>query len=256
MLSVERINAIKQLLIKYESVSIPELSREFNVSGETIRRDIDKICAEDNRVVKVYGGAYRAKPNQDPPYKIRKAAMVDEKKHIAASALDYIHENDTIMLDSSTTTLVLSGLIAAAQLNLTVITNSLSVINELCECPNIRIVDVGGNYDSNSHSFRGNITLSALRNYHADVAFVSCSGLSRDFGATDNSEDAALIRRTMISNSSSSVLLADSNKFDRCKTNRIAALSDFKTIVTNKLPDSEWISLCGELGIELKIAEE
>ena len=255
MLSVERINTIKQLLIKYESVSIPELSKQFCVSGETIRRDIDKICAEDSRVIKVYGGAYRAKSNQDPPYMIRKASMVDEKKHIAANAMRFINDNDTIMLDSSTTALVLSNMIAESQLNLTVITNSLSIVNELCECPNICIVNIGGSFDINSRSFCGNITLSSLKNYHADSAFISCSGLSCNFGATDSSEEAALIRRAMISNSSCSILLVDSNKFGRCKTNRIADIDQFTAIITNKMPDEEWFSLCAKHNISLNVTD-
>ena len=139
MLSVDRANNIKQILSKQNSVTVSELSLMFGVSGETIRRDLQKLSSEDPMIVRVHGGAYRLTPDGDPPYNFRQSSRIEEKKRIAAKCFEKISDGDFLFLDSSTTTLYLSKLIAASGYNLTVITNSLGVLNELCSRESIRM---------------------------------------------------------------------------------------------------------------------
>lgn len=132
MLSVDRENSIKQILYKQNSVTVSELSCMFGVSGETIRRDLQRISAEDPMIVRVHGGAYRATPDSEAPYNFRQSSMIDEKKRIAARCFQEIKEGDFLFLDSSTTTLYLSKLIATSGLELTVMTNSLGIFSTSC----------------------------------------------------------------------------------------------------------------------------
>ena len=129
MLSVDRTNSIKQILSKKNSVTVSELSLMFDVSGETIRRDLQKISSEDPTIVRVHGGAYRLTTDGEPPYNFRQSSRIGEKKRIAARCFEEIEDGDFLFLDSSSTALHLSKLIAASGLNLTVITNSLGVLN-------------------------------------------------------------------------------------------------------------------------------
>ena len=125
MLSVDRLNSIKQILAKEHSVTVAELSKAFNVSSETIRRDLDKLSAEDSMILRVHGGAYRVTADNDPPYTFRQSSKVDEKLRIANACMSMVDNGDFMFLDSSTTTLYLSKQIAKSSLRLTVITNSL-----------------------------------------------------------------------------------------------------------------------------------
>ena len=255
MLSVDRANSIRQILSKRNSVTVSELSNMFDVSGETIRRDLQKISAEDPTVVRVHGGAYRVTPDGDPPYDFRQSSRVEEKKRIAAKCFELIREGDYLFLDSSTTTLYLSKLIAASGFDLTVITNSLGVLNELCMSERIRIIALGGRYTDKSRSFVGSSTLSVLSGLFAGKAFVSCAGLDMAFGLTHNNEEEAAIRKAMLLNSKKRYILLDSDKFGRCKPHGIISVDDIDAVFTDSVPDDRWPAYFAGHGVELRVCE-
>ena len=255
MLSVDRANNIKQILSKQNSVTVSELSLMFGVSGETIRRDLQKLSSEDPMIVRVHGGAYRLTPDGDPPYNFRQSSRIEEKKRIAAKCFEKISDGDFLFLDSSTTTLYLSKLIAASGYNLTVITNSLGVLNELCSRESIRMIALGGKYTDKSHSFVGGNTLSELSGLFAGKAFVSCSGLDMAFGLTHSNEEEAAIRKAMLMNSKERYMLIDSNKFGRCKTHGIIPMDNVDAVFTDSLPDDRWLNFFAKCGVELHICE-
>jgi DeoR/GlpR family transcriptional regulator of sugar metabolism len=254
MLYIERLFMIKQMLLKQESVSVNELSKYLKVAGETIRRDLDKIANEDANVVRVHGGAYYAKPGLDTPYSIRESAIIAEKEQIAQNCFRFIRNNDCLMMDCSTTTLSLANLLAKTDLNLTVITNAPHVVDALAKSENIRIICIGGCYDAVSRSFLGPNAIEQLAGYHADQAFVSCSGLHMEFGVSDSSEEEAALRRLMLKNSKSRNLLIDSSKFGRCKTNKIVELEQVDAIFTDKEPNGEWLKLITKNNVRLFVS--
>ena len=255
MLSVDRLNSIKQILAKEHSVTVAELSKAFNVSSETIRRDLDKLSAEDSMILRVHGGAYRVTADNDPPYTFRQSSKVDEKLRIANACMSMVDNGDFMSLDSSTTTLYLSKQIAKSSLRLTVITNSLGVVNELCSNENISIVCVGGRYTRDTHSFVGTSTLDELSNLFAAKAFVSCSGIDLGFGLTHNSDNEAAVRKIMLSNAKTRCLLIDANKFGRCKMHKIIGLENVDVVFTNEEPGFEWRELFERYHIKLIVCE-
>lgn len=255
MLSVNRMNSIMQMLNKNNSVSVAELSASFGVSSETIRRDLDKLTSENPMIVRVHGGAYRITPDEDPPYGFRETSRVVEKKRIAEACFTRINDGDFVFMDSSTTTLYLSKLIADSGYNLTVITNGLGIINELRGVPNIKIICIGGKYTDQSRSFVGSSALENLAGLYASKAFVSCSGIDREFGITHNSEDEAAIRKVMLSNSKNRYLLVDSNKFGRCKTFKIINLDVIDEIFTDREQGEDWLAMFKQHGILLNVCD-
>lgn len=241
MLAVERMGSIVHALEKNESVTVTELSREFGVSEETIRRDLDKIIQKDPTVVRVHGGAYKTKEfDKEAPYHFRQTLMVDEKNRIARRCLSYLTHGDVIMLDSSTTALYLAKSIAQGTTPLTVITNSLAIASELSRCDHLKLTLTGGALRSSSQSFVGQAANEALARLYADKAFVSCSGLHIDVGLTDNSETEAQVRRLMLKNAGVRYLLVDDDKIGRRKTHLIAPLSEVDTLLTNAKLPPEW----------------
>jgi len=172
MLYVDRVNYIKQMLAKNNSVTVVELSRDLGVSGETIRRDLNTLTKDDPMIVRVHGGACRVTPDADPPYEFRQISRVEEKSKIANACFSRISEGDFLFLDSSTTTLYLAKRIAASELNLTVITNSVGVINELRHNKNIKLICIGGKYTDATHSFVGSTSLIDLSNIFAGIIMI------------------------------------------------------------------------------------
>ncbi len=253
MLSVDRQNDILRRLSKDKSISVATLSSDYDVSAETIRRDLDKLCAQDPMIIRVHGGAYRVTPDGDPPYTFREGSRVEEKTRIAKACFSRIQDGDFVFLDSSTTTLYLSKLIAASNLHLTVITNGLGIINELSACPNIGILSVGGKYTDSTHSFVGSTAFTDLSGLFATKAFVSCSGIDLNFGITHNNDDEAAIRKIMLTNSKVRYLLIDSNKFGRCKTYRIVGFEMIDQIYTDHELSDEWVELFKRYNIQLSV---
>jgi len=254
VLAVDRIATIEKSLNTSESVSVAELSRLFEVTEETIRRDLDKIVARDDLVVRVHGGAYRQKPfDHETPYQLRETLLVAEKERMAKRSSAVLEQGDTIMLDSSTSALYLAKQLKGLDLGLTVITNSLRIAMELSECTQTNLVLIGGSYRQASRSFVGYAATAALLELHADKALVSCSGLSERFGLTDNNESEARIRRLMLDNSRRKFLLVDSDKFGRCKNYRIAGVEGVEALFTDKFPDAGLIRLLSDNKVSLEL---
>lgn len=255
MLAVDRQNTIKQMLKEQDSISIVNLSQFFDVSSETIRRDLDKICHDDSRVIKIYGGAYIAKANQDTPYGIRESAKINEKRRIAEYCLSScIRGNDCIMLDGSTTTLQIARLLADSDITATVITNGMAALEVLSRNPKLNIICTGGNYSHPAHTFFGNSAISTLNNHRANVAFLSSSGLDISGNLTDSNEETALIHLNMLKNSIKHILVVDSNKFGRNRPYRVAGLDSFSAVITDNHPGKDWDEMFKSLNIAFVVA--
>ena len=232
------------MLIEQESVSIVALSQYFNITGETIRRDFDKLCAEDSRIVKIYGGAYIAKVNEDTPYKIREVAKMDEKHRIAFYCLNhYIHDNECIMLDGSTTSLQIANLLATSDISLTVITNGLAALHSLSVNPHINIINTGGIYSHSAHAYFGQAAISTLNRYKADAAFISSSGIDINGDIMDSYEDTSLFHINMQNNANRHYLIIDSSKLGRNRPHRSGNISTFTSVVTDSCPDKDWYEM-------------
>lgn len=258
MLAIDRYHAIEEILRKQESVSVAELGRIFGVSDETIRRDLDKMSQTERSVVRVHGGAYMVKTfDKEAPFALRRALLVEQKERIAGRAFSMVEDGDILMLDSSTTTLHLAHMLKnAADKKLMVITNALDVMQALSDCAHVKLVCIGGVLRRMSHSFVGYMATADLREYRADKAFISCSGMHRRFGITDNSEEEAQVRRAMLANSEYRCLLVDSEKFGRFRSNRIAEFGDVDAIITDTAPDKDWNSLFKQETIRLHVCPD
>ena len=244
MLAIDRQNAVKEILMKRESITVAELGRALHVSDETVRRDLDKLSKTEKSIVRVHGGAYMVKTfDKEAPFTVRQSLLIEEKGRIAARAFSMIENGDMLMLDCSTTTLHLARLLkGATDKKLVVITNSLDVVQELSDCEHIKVICVGGGLRKASHSFIGYGATNSLREYRATKAFLSCSGIHERFGITDNSEEEAQVRRSMLKNSVKRCLLVDSEKFGRITSNRIAEFAEVDSVITDTVPDKGWRS--------------
>lgn len=252
MLKIDRHNIIEKELHKKRSILISDLSKLLKCSEETIRRDL-KEMEKANKLCRIHGGAYLPeKYDKGVPIQLRETFYIAEKKQMAQIALNYIKDNDVIMLDSSTTCLKLAEALIDSQLNITLITNSLRICNLFENSQsNINLICLGGKLHSNTSSFVGYHTLDNLRVYYADKCFISCPFVDIKYGLSDNNFDNAKIRELMINNSNKHFLLMDHTKIGNKSDILFANLKDIDILITDyKLPE-DWSETCKKLNCKI-----
>ena len=200
MLALERRNEILRRLALSGKVIVSDLSRDFSVSEETIRRDLEKLDAE-GLARKTYGGAVSpAKKESDLPFNLRKSVNVEEKRKIAQLLSDIVSDGDTIFLDASSTAIFAVGQLKEKK-ELTVITNSVEILLELSDMAGWNVISTGGLLREGTLSLTGTTALKTVQNYHADLAVFSAAGLDANFGVSETTEFNAAIKQEMIKNS-------------------------------------------------------
>lgn len=248
MLAIER---RKEILMKLQSerrVVVSELSQLYDVSEETIRRDLEKLV-NDGVAIKSYGGAViNENSNLDIPFNIRKNRNVVGKQKIAAQIAELVKDGDSIMLDASSTAVYIAKALKDKK-NLTVITNSIEIIIELLDMSEWNVFSTGGLTREGSFALVGPQTDKMLKAFHVDKAIISCKGIGTDKSFTDSDELHANNKLTMLEAASMKILAADNSKFDRTAFTAIGTLDDITTVVTDEKPETKWLQLFEETGI-------
>lgn len=240
MLAITRRNEIKNIIQDKKSVTVAEMSKLFSVTEETIRRDL-KHLEEEGILTRTYGGAFiQDGVENNVDLNLRKSIYIQNKEAIAYCCRNLIRNGDSLFIDSSTTALALAKHIS--DMHLTVTTNSLLVIKELCDKPNIRLICLGGNYSSVDQAFCGLSTNQMLKNYYFDKAFVSCRSLSMESGITDSIESVAGIRQIAIQRSKEVCVIADFSKFNHTSFVHICDFKDIDYLISDFIPTDDWLN--------------
>ncbi len=249
MLAIERRNAILEKLQAERRVVVSELSILFDVSEETIRRDLEKL-ENEGYAIKSYGGAVlNENANLDLPFNIRKNKNVIGKQKIAELLSDIIHDGDYIFLDASSTAVAIAKAIKHKK-DITIITNSLEIAIELLEVPDCKVISTGGEIVSTAFGLVGHVTDKTIRSYYVDKAIVSSKGFELEKGFTDSDERHANNKRSMLESAKMKILAIDSSKFDRVAFAKIGDLRDVTMIVTDEKPAEEWLKKMEEYQVE------
>ncbi|MDY3920031.1 MAG: DeoR/GlpR family DNA-binding transcription regulator [Candidatus Limivivens sp.] len=250
MLAIERKNEILSILQKEQRVLVSELSQRYNVTEETIRRDLEKLERE-GFVKKTYGGAVLNKNiSVDLPLKIREKTNRKEKQVIAQRVADLVENGDCIMLDSSSTSLMIAQALKKKE-KLTVITNSVEVLIELSGCEGIKAISTGGVLRDSSLSLVGKTAQEFLTRYNVDKAILSCKGIDMKKGVTDSHEMEADVKICMRSCAKTTILAADSSKLDSVYFVKVMDLESGDILVTNCLPNREWKDFLEKKGVKV-----
>lgn len=249
MLAIERRNAILEKLQMERRVVVSELSSLYEVSEETIRRDLDKL-ENDGYAIKSYGGAVlNENSNLDLPFNVRKNRNVIGKQKIANILNNIIKDGERITLDASSTAVAIAKTIKEKK-DITVITNSLEIAIELLENPDCTVISTGGVTSRGSFALVGPLTDRAIRSYYVDKAIVSSKGIDLKAGFSDSDDRHANNKTTMLRCAKQKILAVDSSKFNKIAFSKIGDLKDIDMIVTDKKPDEEWLRKLDELGVE------
>jgi len=249
MLAIERRNAILEKLQEERRVVVSELSDLFEVSEETIRRDLEKL-ENDGFAIKSYGGAVlNENSNLDLPFNIRKQRNVVGKQKIAEKISQMVHDGENIFLDASSTAVAIAKAIKEKK-DIRVITNSLEIAIELSDIPGFEVISTGGVTIGSSFAQVGHLTDRAINSYYVDKAIISSKGFELEAGFTDSDERHANNKQSMLRNAKEKILAVDNSKFDRISVAKIGDLKDITTIVTDIKPKEEWLLEFEKFGVE------
>ena len=239
MILAQRRETIRQILLEKKSVSVANLSEMLNVSGETIRRDLDAL-SDEGFCKKNYGGATLNLRNTSLISQSSKRALLQaEKQMIAHQAAQFIRPNDCIFLDYATTTNAICPLIH--ELPLTVVTNSLSIAHDLVDSKNIQLILTGGKFKHLEMGLFGPDAEAFIRAHYVDKAFFSPHGLDPVKGIFDATDYTANLHRLVLENSNERYLLADHTKMCHCG---FANVTDnyrcLTALITDKPLNAQW----------------
>jgi DeoR family transcriptional regulator, aga operon transcriptional repressor len=246
----ERQNQIVELLSHNERLTVTGICKTFSISEATARRDLDAL-AEQGLLQRVHGGAIpvrRATP--EAPILERGQEQAEEKRRIGRGAAELVKDGETIFLGSGTTVLEVAKNLRERK-DLTVITNSLPVINMLVGLPDISMVVPGGLLRDSELSFIGHITEKALAEVRADTVIIGIRGLSLEAGMTNDYLPETLTDRAILSIGGKVVIVADHTKCGVISTAFVAPLTRLQTLVTDDKTDPNFITALEQQGIRI-----
>ncbi len=235
MFAEERRREIVRRIKDQGQVSVAALSCEFAVSAETIRGDLKKLEAE-KYLTRTHGGAMAPSGHSAITFFSRIQSQVAEKQAIARLAARLVKPKDRLFMDASSTSLFLARELANSD-NLTIITDSVRIALELAANSGLHVICTGGTLRSSSFSLIGPTAVDCLVKFNADVFFCSCTGLTREAGATESDEFEIEVKQTMAARAERRVLMLDHTKFGRVGLSRFLELDRIDQIVTDAWDD-------------------
>lgn len=231
MLPIERRQKIMDLLTEQKVLKVQDLMNLFNMSLETVRRDLNHL-EKQNQIQKIYGGIKLLEPtSKDHSMTYHMSTYHIAKDTIAQKCSELVKAEDCIFIDSGSTTSHLAKYIKEI-LPLTVITNSLLVANELIDT-DITLFLIGGKVNQENQSIITSDSLFQFEQLNITKAFISVGGISLSNGLSDTDLEVIMMRRKIIERSSKVYVATDSSKFEKDATINIAPLSKVTAIITN-----------------------
>lgn len=239
MLTSKRHDDILHLFEQNERMTTKELSELMNSSPTTIRSDLNYLESL-NLIKKFHGGAALVKKNEtinDLIFSNRENLNNKEKNLIADEALKHINDGQCIILDASSTSLVLSKKLDKFK-RLTVVTNGIYNMLVLKDMPNINIIFIGGVVTKDSGSIEGLLGEDLVKNISADTIFFSAHGFSRNEGATDFNIYEVSLKKLMIERAKKKIALLDSSKLGKTSVASFCDFDDIDLLITDKKSDT------------------
>lgn len=250
MAAKDRLELIKQLVINEKKVLVSNLSTQFEVTEETIRRDLEKL-ENEGFLTRTYGGAILNSESSIEGIHFYKRTTTNHeaKQAIAVKAVELLKNKATVAADSSSTVMEALKLLKGNN-ELTILTNSTEALRELSQS-DMTVVSTGGILNKSALSLQGAITKATIKNYIFDVVLLSCKGLNRDKGALDSNEAEAELKREMLKQSNEVVLLVDHSKFDKTAFLKLSDFEHIDYIVTDKKPSDAWSEFLKSKNVKL-----
>ena len=251
MFAEERQNQIVALVNKNGSVRVKELSEKYQVTEDSIRKDLT-FLERKGLLKKTYGGAMKKRVNvHDLNVSQRKDKNIEAKQKIAAKAMELIKDGDMVFLDISTANLELAKLITKSSLNITVVTNMVDIMLEFMVPTTARLIFIGGAFSIGKDGFVGSFTNKQISDFRFDIAFLGTVGVDvfENNVSTYMVEDG-LTKSAVLEVSKNAYMMLETRKFNTDGTYKYARIDSFTGAVMERKPPSEIEEKLKELTIE------
>ncbi len=237
--AVKRRSIIMDKLEEHGKLSAAALSQELGVSTVTIRKDLEKL-EKDGLLKRVRGGAEIVKQRTflNTLYKTTLKIRKEEKQRIAKYAATLVNNGDSVLINVGTTSYYVLQELKNKQ-NLIILTNSLSIMEDICQNSNMSSIFLGGHVDAYSQSTYGEDAVDQLSKYTADILIMGIDGIDINAGVTSHQHHASDVTRQMVHCAKKRYLVADDRKIGRVSLVSICDLSLFDGIITNETPENK-----------------
>ncbi len=251
----ERREALRSLSETEPILTVDDLAERFNVSQQTMRRDLRHLVAS-GEAVRTHGGAIVSplpSLSIEAAFRTRQNARSSSKVAIARAALPLVTAGSTIVFDASTTVLALARILPRG-IKLCAVVNSLPIALELLRRPRIETTMIGGSMRSTSLSASGTLAERTLRRLYVETAFISVRGLSLERGLSESNPSEAGLKALMIANAARVVALVDSSKLDQRALCKFADVPTIDTLITDAQASPRLVDAIRECGVEVIVA--
>jgi DeoR family transcriptional regulator, fructose operon transcriptional repressor len=250
-LQIDRHHQIYRLALKNGSVDVSELAQQFDVTTETIRRDLSEL--QDQQLLRrVHGGAVPVERNfHEPALDTRATLNVQQKTEIGKAASLEVPTTGTMIIDSGSTGQKLAELMPIAP-GLHVTTNSLITALTLARRGLTELSVLGGSVRTNTFAMVDSQTVELVRAMRVDVLFISCDGISLNRGLTTPYPRENYLKRAMIESARRVVALVDHSKFGNDQTYCFGSLREIDVLITDTRAGDDEVDILTEAGIDVR----
>ena len=230
----DRQEFILQKLKQVGNVQVDDLAASFDVTTQTIRRDLSELC-DRGLAARIHGGAKRMVTTSTVAYEQRRSLETAAKEEIARRASELVPDGSSVAINIGTTTEQVAYAIKYHK-DLTVITNNINVVHILREARLKSLVITGGEVRSSDGAIVGTGAVDSFHSYKVDVAVIGASSLDADGSVLDFDPREVAVTRAILANARTRVLVCDKSKFDVSATHRVCNIQDLDFVVTDARP--------------------
>lgn len=254
MKQVPRHQQIVELVTKHGYVSTEELVERFNVSPQTIRRDLNEL-ADENKIRRYHGGATIPLSSENISYNTRKSINFSEKDIIAEEVAKSIPDGATLFIDIGTTPEAIARALNKHHKQLRVVTNNMNVATILLPNPEVRLILAGGEVRNRDGGIVGEATLDFIKQFRLDFGILGISGIDLDGSLLDFDYHEVRVKQAIIENSRSVVLAVDHSKFGRNAMVKLGNIAQIHSLFTDQRPPEQIVNILNENNITLSVIE-
>jgi DeoR family glycerol-3-phosphate regulon repressor len=232
MLLTPRHSEIIQLAKDHGRVLVEDLASHFQVTPQTIRKDLNDLC-DQRMLTRIHGGALFPSGIENLQYEARRKIASDEKDAIGKAAARLIPDNASLFVNIGTTTEAVSKALLDHK-GLMVITNNINVANRMRVYPSIEVVIAGGVVRGSDGGIVGEAAVDFIRQFKVDYAVIGVSAIDHDGALLDFDYREVKVAQAIIANARHVILVADKSKFERTAPVRIGHLKQVNTFITDQ----------------------
>lgn len=232
-------------------VQVDELADEFDVSVQTIRKDLNDLC-ERKQLHRIHGGAMYPSGVSNFAYESRRILAEEEKRRIGIRAAAMIPDNASLIVNIGTTTEQVAKALTD-HVGLMVVTNNINVANILRDGSQMEVIIAGGILRPSDGGIVGETTVETIRQFRVDYAVIGASAIDSDGAILDYDYREVRVAQEIIRQARHTILVADQTKFERRAPVRLAHLSDIDIFVTDYAPPKDIFEICRTHGVQIEV---